>query len=559
MKTKFKIGFKPLMLGVGILPMVLVSVFIAIMCSRMMENNLMDAQYKVLKTTSYTLKEYFQYDVINNGAVDYDEYADHKYMNMLQNMGIEQTLFQGDTRFLTSIKGSDGKYFENTKANADIWAAVRSGKEYSAENVTINNAPYMVYYVPVFADASHKEVWGMAFAGVPMTAVNDSISSMRTRVILFISLFLVAFGILILLLSNVLAKTLKGVVSNVSELADGDLSEKPFKESMCNEFNNVAEAIDNTQKKLKHTVSSIQRSYEGLNKTVYSVDELSSSSNSGIQQATGLISEMAHTAVSMAENVQNVNTAVIDMGSSIDSISESSGLASERAKNMLKANTDSLKSIKSVFESNEKSVQAIIEINDKTRESAEAVNAIKSAADVITNIAGQTNLLALNASIEAARAGESGRGFAVVAENIRELAEQSNLSAQDIRKSVEDVVAKVESCADMANDAKDLMFEQQELVKNVSDNMENFSIEVNDVVSDITKVSSEVESLNAVKGSILSNVSDLSAISEENAASAEEVSSNMDIISDNVNRTKDESSKMRDLANELNNELKYFK
>ena len=148
-KKKFKIGFKPLMLSVGIVPMVLVSVFIAVMCSKMMENNLMEAQYKVLKTTSYTLKEYFQYDIINNGSVDYDEYSDHKYMCMLQSMGIEQTLFQGDTRFLTSIKGSDGKHFENTKANSDIWAAVRSGKEYSAENVTINNAPYMVYYIPV--------------------------------------------------------------------------------------------------------------------------------------------------------------------------------------------------------------------------------------------------------------------------------------------------------------------------------------------------------------------------------------------------------------------------
>jgi methyl-accepting chemotaxis protein len=37
--------------------------------------------------------------------------------------------------------------------------------------------------------------------------------------------------------------------------------------------------------------------------------------------------------------------------------------------------------------------------------------------------------LALNAAIEAARAREQGRGFAVVAEEVRKLAEQSEMAA----------------------------------------------------------------------------------------------------------------------------------
>ena len=246
------------------------------------------------------------------------------------------------------------------------------------------------------------------------------------------------------------------------------------------------------------------------------------------------------------------------MGKSIDYMGNTISALAGSAETMKSKNEDAEANLDTLVEISNKTKTSVDEIQRQTMETNKSALDIKSATEIIADIASQTNLLSLNASIEAARAGENGRGFAVVADEIRVLADQSTESAEKIKNIIEQLIENSNTSVQTMNNVVDEIKLQNEKIDDTKSVFNVLKSEIDNVTESIEGLADKVESINDLKNGVTESVESLAAIAQENAASTEETSASMVELSQIVNDCNRNTAKLIDLSKELQEDIGKF-
>ena len=246
------------------------------------------------------------------------------------------------------------------------------------------------------------------------------------------------------------------------------------------------------------------------------------------ETVTNSMQEISSATNLTAQNIEAQNNMTQDIQNEITLTGESSkkmvGIATESNEG-IKENLKVMESLKEqsvmIADTNKQVTEAMGRLQNKTKE-------VEEITSMILNISNQTNLLALNASIESARAGEAGKGFAVVADQIRQLAEQTRSSTEEISKIIDELNQNANEVTGSVENSVAAAEQQNEMILSAADTFEQLNTNMIELIKNINDIDERITNLSDSNNKIVESISQLSATTEEVTASAEQAS-NMSI------------------------------
>lgn len=550
-----RLDFLRVIMLIGSVPLLSAIIILTICAAMKMENELETSTYARLRACAISVQKYFEWD-IREEILEKDDVS-YEFIDSLQKDEIELTFFEGDTRFITSIKDKSGNRVEGTKASEEVWNIVKTGKDYQSDGIDISGAKYYVYYTPVCTDDG--KVIGMAFAGEKEAIVNDAKNNLMISFVKIALVLTVVYLIILIWLARIIRKPIAKTAADIENIANGNISNEISGSSQIAETDKLITASRILKEKLNDIVSGVNEHVLNLQQNTASLKERADFCNDGTKQISQAMEELSVTAVTLAENVQDVNAKSLEMGNAITDIDGDVQVLSDNSNHMDKANEDAAKSIETVLDSSNRSSAIVEKITNQIEETNQAISSINEAVDLIMDITGQTSLLSLNASIEAARAGQAGRGFAVVADEIKKLSEQSAQGADTIKQVADNIFEKSNESVALVNEVRELIGKEQEDISVTKESFEILSKTINDNLVAVSRISEKTKQLDTIKQAIIGNINDLSAISEENAASNQEVSANITNIAESIDEMNAATGHVNNISEELAQLMEYFK
>jgi len=403
------------------------------------------------------------------------------------------------------------------------------------------------------------------------TSLNQSISdsegaysAISRSAVAYVFVGIIVGVIVVLLCITTIVTPLTQINKQVSSIVDGiqsghgDLTAR-VKADGKDEIQSLGIAINGFLDILQTIMQQIVFNTDSLENIVSSVSNSVANTNDSSTGLAAIMEELAATSSEISSTLSGVNLDTRDIAENISSLAEASEELRRYATEMNK------RAIDVETTSEEKKIQSAEIIDAKSETLAQAVEASKKVdqinelADGILAIAAQTNLLALNASIEAARAGEAGKGFAVVAEEIRELADSSRVTADNIQTINKLVVIAVHDLAATAQDLMDYM--RQELIGTYDTMLEtgaHYRADSEHIDDIMGTISVQASSINNTVSGIANSIESVTSASDQNTHVVTNAANDTSNLVQNINNISREMDSNSEVSRKLKAESARF-
>ncbi len=273
---------------------------------------------------------------------------------------------------------------------------------------------------------------------------------------------------------------------------------------------------------------------------MHSVLEISHAIKENTDSGTEMVDRLWESSVGTAESMNNIAEVIEEAASNIE---EQSGMT-QSIRNAIRETKQRSGQMVTVAEQSGRNIQENQEVMNRLKQQATKIAAANESVttamerlqtqtsevvkitEIIVGISDQTNLLALNASIESARAGEAGRGFAVVADQIRQLAEETKNSTENITRIINELDSNAKAVMKSVKLSVDAAESQNEAIVTAADSVEALDRNIELLLGDIHEIDSKIESLSEANDRIVDSISNLMSTTEEVSASAEQTNEN---------------------------------
>lgn len=411
--------------------------------------------------------------------------------------------------------------------------AVNSGKAYDAFYTEANGENHLFMYSKI------GDSGAMICAIIPkdtILAQADSIKMLTVIIVIIACIIAVLIGIVI---SYGIDKTIKNIIMKLKKAASGDLT-VDFSTKRKDEFKVLIDEINSTFANMKGLIGQVKLLSTDVSEASSNVSEASGVFLRTSEDISAAMDEIEQGVMQQAKDAEECLLQMDNLSQKIKLTSTSTEEIGKIAEGTKKSIQEGTLVTRRLTAQSKQTIDITTDIVKGIEDLSQKSMSIGSIINVINEISNQTNLLSLNASIEAARAGEVGKGFAVVAGEIRNLADQTKHSVNDIRHIIESIQNNTIEVVKTAKEAETVMVLQDTAVKNTAESYLNINESVDRLTDHLRMIIANVDNIEEARASTLAAIENISAVLEEIAASTNsvnQITSNQPKLVEDLNKS----------------------